>query len=224
MKKFFIFAVLALLPFFAKSQNFCPDSNHPHAIDLGLPSGMKWACCNVGSSKPEDYGSYFAWGETSTKSYYSWKTYIWCNGSGTKLIKYNTQNSEGMIVDNKKKLDLEDDAARANWHGFWRIPTPDEHGELRLYCEESFVTINGVFGIMYTSHKNGRSIFLPAAGYKSSDQIFYRGELGRYWHSSLLNNWKPAFAQNYSFPYLGGGAGSSNERYEGQSVRPVFGK
>ncbi|MCQ2319676.1 MAG: hypothetical protein MJZ90_12290 [Bacteroidales bacterium] len=98
-------------------------------VDLGLPSGLLWATCNVGADSPEDYGDYFAWGETETKSDYDWDTYKWCNGSYNTLTKYNTKSSYG-TVDNKTTLELSDDAARANWGGSWRMPTEAEFQEL----------------------------------------------------------------------------------------------
>ena len=129
--KQFIMAALALIPLLAGAQNnnsgsLCPDSNHPHVIDLGLPSNTKWACCNVGSMKPEDYGSYFAWGETSPKSRYDWSNYSWCRFSGNSkmLTKYNPKPPCG-TVDNRTQLELSDDAAHVNWGGNWRLPTKD---------------------------------------------------------------------------------------------------
>ena len=91
---------------------------------------VKWATCNVGATKPEEYGDYFAWGETDPKSTYDWSTYKYCNGSSSTLTKYNTDNSQG-TVDNKTTLDLSDDAARANWGDSWRMPTDAELTELR---------------------------------------------------------------------------------------------
>ena len=88
-------------------------------VDLGL--SVKWATCNVGASKPEEYGDYFAWGETQPKSNYDWNTYKWCNGSNDTQTKYNTKSNYG-TVDNKTTLDLSDDAACANWGGNWRMP------------------------------------------------------------------------------------------------------
>ena len=100
---------------------------HEH-VDLNLPSGLKWAAYNVGAIIPEDYGDYFAWGETLPKNYYYWNTYKWCNGTQTTLSKYCSDASYGNhgFTDQKTVLDLADDAARANWGGKWRIPTDDE--------------------------------------------------------------------------------------------------
>lgn len=86
------------------------------AIDLGLPSGLKWASCNVGASSPEEYGGYFAWGEIEEKSDYSWDTYKWCKGSSESMTKYCTNSNYG-TVDNKTILDPEDDVAHVKWGG-----------------------------------------------------------------------------------------------------------
>lgn len=152
------------------------------AVDLGL--SVKWATCNVGASSPEEYGDYFAWGETEPKEVYDWSTYKWCEGTSTTLTKYNTISSDG-TVDNKTVLEPEDDAATANWGGAWRMPTDAEMTELREQCTWTWTTLNGVDGYKVTSKSNGNSIFFPAAGrrYISSDTpIRYHGY---YWSSSL---------------------------------------
>ena len=202
------------------SNSLCPDNRHPHIIDLGLPSGTKWACCNVGSSKPEDYGGHFAWGETSTKSNYDWSTYRWCNGSSSTLTKYNNDSSQG-TVDNRTQLELSDDAARANWHGSWRTPTIAELEELKANCSYTWTTVNGIKGGKFTSRSNGRSIFLPAAGdLRNGTLLYYRGECGVYWSSSLYES-SPDDARGLYFHSDGVGT-SSGLRIYGQSVRPVL--
>jgi hypothetical protein len=192
--------------------------NHEY-VDLGL--SVKWATCNVGASKPEEYGDYFAWGETQPKSNYDWSTYKWCNGSYDTQTKYNTNSSYG-TVDNKTTLDLGDDAARANWGGSWRMPTDAELTELREQCTWTWTTQNGVYGYKVTSKKSGytnKSIFLPAAGYRSGSSLGSAGSDGDYWSSSLLTV-IPSDAWYVGF-------GSSNVyrdyyyRYYGFSVRPV---
>ena len=200
------------------SNSLCPDNRHPHIIDLGLPSGTKWACCNVGSSKPEDYGGDFAWGETSTKSTYDWSTYRWCNGSNTTLTKYNNDSSRG-TVDNKTQLDLDDDAAHANWHGSWRMPTIAECQELIDNCSYTWITANGVKGGKFTSRSNGRSIFLPAAGWRFGTSLDYCGESGYYWSSSLYES-HPYLAR---YLYFDSDGVYTNDDYRGygRSVRPV---
>ena len=145
-----------------------PNTGNHEYVDLGL--SVKWATCNVGASKPEEYGDYFAWGETQPKNTYDWSTYKWCNGSYDTQTKYCTKSSYG-TVDNKTQLELSDDAARANWGGSWRMPTDAEMTELREQCTWTWTTQNGVYGYKVTSKKSGytnKSIFLPAAGYRSS--------------------------------------------------------
>ncbi len=186
-------------------------------VDLGLPSGTLWATCNVGASKPEDYGDYFAWGETETKSTYNWSTYKWCNGSYNTLTKYNTDSSHG-TVDNKRVLELADDAARANWGGAWRMPTYDEMHEL-TDCTWTWTTQDGKNGYRVTG-STGTSIFLPAAGYKSySDSPHQAGSHGYYWSSSL----RIADTDNaYDLYFYSGNVNTNNDYREyGQSVRPV---
>ncbi len=186
-------------------------------VDLGLPSGLLWATCNVGADKPEDYGSYFAWGETTPKSDYNWSTYKWCNGSETTLTKYNTDSYYG-IVDNKTVLDPEDDAARANWGGAWRMPTNDEMKELKDNCTREWTTQNSVNGYRVTG-PNGKSIFLPAAGYFYNVSLYNAGSRSGCWSSSLDTDY-PSIAYGLSFRSVGVFMGRYGRDY-GLSVRPV---
>ena len=141
--------------------------NHEY-VDLGLPSGTLWATYNVGASKPEEYGDYFAWGETAPKNEYSYNTYKWCKGSNKTFTKYCTSSGYG-TVDNKTELDSEDDAATVNWGSNWCIPTEDQIKELynSSYTTTKWMTLNGISGRMITSNKNGKTLFLPASGYYS---------------------------------------------------------
>ena len=157
-------------------------------VDLGLPSGLKWATCNVGATKPEKNGNYYAWGEIVTKKTYKWSTYKWCSGSRTTLTKYNTRSYDG-TVDNKTVLDLEDDAARANWGGKWRMPTDAEWTELINNCTLTWTEdYNGTYvnGQIVTG-TNGNSIFFPMPGHHSNGDLLYDddGYWGGYWSSSL---------------------------------------
>ena len=172
-----------------------PNTGNHEYVDLGL--SVKWATCNVGASKPEEYGDYFAWGETQPKSTYNWSTYKYCNGSYNTLTKYNNSSSYG-TVDNKTQLELSDDAARANWGGSWRMPTRAEQGELRENCTWTWTTQNGVNGYKVTSKKNGNSIFLPAAGYRDVSSLSNAGSLGNYWSSSLFSG-SPSRAYDLDF-------------------------
>ena len=187
----------------------------PQAVDLGL--SVKWASCNVGATKPEEYGDYFAWGEVKPKSVYDWSTYKYCNGSANTLTKYNSYSSYGR-VDNKSTLEAQDDAATANWGGAWRMPSKAEQDELRTKCKWVWTTLNGVNGYKVTG-PNGNSIFLPAAGYMNGSSLFNAGSFGDYWSSSLRTD-SPYGAYNVLFfsDYVDWG---SNYRYYGLSVRPV---
>ena len=186
------------------------------AVDLGL--SVKWATCNIGASSPEEYGDYFAWGETQPKDYYDWSTYKWCNGSSTTLTKYNNRSSYG-TVDNKKTLELADDAARANWGGAWRMPTDAEMTELREQCTWTWTTLNGVNGYRVTG-TNGNSIFLPAAGYRLGSSLGSAGSYGYYWSSSLRTDY-PICAYFVYFGSSNVGRGYNNRRNIGNPVRPV---
>ena len=144
-------------------------------VDLGLPSGLLWATCNVGADTPEDYGYYFAWGETQPKSDYSWSTYQY--GDGSTFTKYT--GSDGLTT-----LLPEDDAATANWGSGWRMPTQAEWQELLNYTTHIWTTQNGVTGRLFTA-TNGNSLFLPAAGYRGGTSLYSAGTYGDYWSSSL---------------------------------------
>ncbi len=190
-------------------------------VNLGLPSGLKWASCNVGATAPEDYGNYYAWGETETKTDYSWATYKYANGAYDKLTKYCTNASSGDdgFTDDKTTLDPEDDAAHVNWGGEWRMPTDAEWTELRNNCTWTWTTQNGVEGYLVASETNGNSIFLPAAGFRYDTNLTYAGSYGDYWSSSLDADgsdlaWFVYFYSDHVRRYY-------YYRYGGHSVRPV---
>jgi hypothetical protein len=206
--------------FATEESESCTDGNHVHAVDLGL--SVKWACCNVGAGSPEGYGSYFAWGETSSKSDYDWDTYKFRTSGddwdNVKFSKYNTDSDYGPI-DTKTTLDLIDDAARSNWGGSWRMPTYGEQDELREKCTWTWTTLNGIKGYKVTSKSNGNSIFLPAAGYRNGTDIFPAGSYGVYWSSSLSSDgpFHAYFLDFYSdYVYWDG-----YDRYYGHAVRAV---
>ena len=188
-------------------------------VDLGLPSGLKWATCNVGANKPGNEGSYFAWGETTTKYNYGWSTYRYCSDdSGYTFTKYNTKSYYG-TVDNRTLLEMSDDAARANWGGSWRMPTDAEWTELRNNCNWTWTTQDGKNGYRVTSRTNGNSIFLPAAGGRNEGSLSGAGSYGDYWSSSLISV-GPYYAWNVYFNSGGVYRGDFYRCY-GQSVRPV---
>lgn len=190
-------------------------------VDLGLPSGLLWATCNVGADSPDDYGDYFAWGETETKSDYDWDTYKWFNGwfnGSENLTKYCTKSSYG-IVDNRTVLEMSDDAARANWGGDWRMPTKEEWQELEDRCTWTWTTQGGKSGYRVTG-TNGISLVLPAAGFRNGTSLLNAGSYGIYWSSSLDTDYPNyayfmGFDSGFVFPQY------SNYRYYGFTVRPV---
>ena len=140
-------------------------------VDLALPSGLLWATTNVGANRPEECGSFFAWGETKPKSEYSWATYKYANGSETTLTKYCNDSSYGN-VDYKEVLEEQDDAATANWGKPWRTPTLGETQELINYCSWTLTTQNGISGYKVIG-ANGNSIFLPAGGVMQYDWSYF---------------------------------------------------
>ena len=147
-------------------------------VDLGL--SVKWATMNVGATSPEDYGDYYAWGETSTKSYYDWSTYFdSANKKGTKFHKYGNYWKTKRI-----RLELSDDVAYVKWGGNWRMPTEKEFNELREDCIWTWTTQNGVKGYRVSSKWNNNFIFLPAAGGRTKSSLFGVDMYGEYWSSS----------------------------------------
>lgn len=179
-------------------------------VDLGL--SVKWATCNVGASKPEDYGDYYAWGETTTKSDYSWETYKWCKGTDDTMTKYCTDSDYG-TVDNRTTLTSSDDVATVKWGSKWRMPTREEMKELDEDCTWTWTTQNGVRG-MKVKGPNGNSIFLPAA-------VFSFGKVyGSYWSATLYEDFnKRAYRRGFN----DGGYywGDWLDRCDGLTVRPV---
>ena len=200
-------------------------------VDLGLPSGLKWATCNVGATAPEEYGDYFAWGDPEPyyssqwpltwkdgKSGYSWSSYQWCNGSIKTLTKYNYDSSYGTI-DNNTVLDPEDDAAHVNWGGSWRMPTDTEWTELRTECTWTWTTQYSKYGRLVIG-PNGNSIFLPAAGYRRGSDHRDTAYYGYYWSSSLYTD-GPRYAFSVYFYWDNAPLRYIDDRCFGFSVRPV---
>ena len=149
------------------------------AVDLGL--SVKWATCNVGATSPEEYGNYFAWGETETKTTYNGNTYFDTTDGGSTFTEYTAGG--------KTVLDLEDDAAAVNMGGVWRMPTREEISELLTKCTWTYTTTyndKSVKGYVVTSQTNDNSIFLPAAGYQQTQSsVLMGGSIGYYWTSNL---------------------------------------
>lgn len=197
-------------------------------VDLGLPSGTLWATCNVGADKPEEYGSYFSWGETDQRSNYRWADYKYCRPCTTyyAMIKYCTSKELSYYgnVDYKTELDAEDDAATVNWGSEWQMPSKAQFEELMnyTYTTSTYVTAkNGKSGVMIVSIGNGNQIFLPCAGRYEGTDSYDTGIYGHYWSRTLditTNNLAEMMCLKYYNHYS---YSSSNPRYYGCSVRPV---
>ena len=180
-------------------------------IDLGLPSGLKWATCNVGSNNPEDYGDYFAWGETTTTSEYT------LENSLTYGLSISELQSQG-IIDGDYNLTPSHDAATANWGGTWRLPTKAEMEELKNNCTWEWTVQGGKNGYKVTG-PNGNNIFLPAAGCRNGSSLYYAGEYGDYWSSTPYDSY--SYYAWYLYFYSGVQYMNDYYRYRGLSVRPV---
>ena len=178
-------------------------------VDLDLPSGTLWATCNVGAEKPEDYGYYYAWGETSTKNSYSSSNYNWYIGSDESFGKYGDYAN----------LDLSDDAAYVNWGSNWRMPNDYDFRELinTHNTTTEKVTQNGVIGLKITSKSNGKSIFLPTAGYMNGSTLIGAGTNAYYWSSETYDEGRVCYLHIQN----GDVTVSDCSRYMGQSIRPV---
>lgn len=201
--------------------NLCPDSNHPHMIDLGLPSGTKWACCNVGASSPMGYGGYYSWGETEEKGVYNDVTYKYSTGidetgNGWYFPDTDYTNIGSSICGTQY------DVAHVIWGGSWQMPSYEQFQELldNTYC--GWTEVNGIMGEKLTSRTNDCSLFLPAAGRFIDSEILERGEYGYYRTGTLDSTFDGNAFYWYFFDnlsYWGWG-----NREPGFSVRPVVSK
>ncbi len=190
------------------------SSDEIEAVDLGL--SVKWANMNVGAKTPSGFGSYFAWGETKTKQFFSWNTYTWSKGDSPSLTKYST-------LDRRTQLALSDDAARANMGGDWRMPTVDEYDELIDNCKWEWTNKDGVNGYKVTSKKNGNSIFLPITGFRFYGDVQFRAINGIYWTSSLYTaNPYKAWCLEFNFSDVKVHYGDlTSNRFSGRCIRAV---
>ena len=182
------------------------------AVDLGLPSGTKWANMNVGAESPEDYGGYYAWGETEEKDWYDWSTYIHCDGSSL------TCHDLGADI-----AGTEYDVAHVKWGGDWGMPTEGQIKELLANTTSEWGQVNGVYGYRLTSKAagNSNSIFIPAASYRSEGSLRYAGSFGYYWSST--QSYRNDFAYYFQFNSFDPPMGNYDwgVRSVGNSVRPV---
>lgn len=198
---------------FTLSEKDTREGDSVEYVDLGL--SVKWATCNLGATKPEEYGNYYAWGETEPKTDYRWATYKFTEDGNDYVTKYT--RSSGLTV-----LESDDDAATANLGSPWRMPTHAELQELLDKCTYVEETLNGVKGLRVTG-TNGNSIFLPAAGDRYDSDTYDAGTMGYYWSSSLvavdINNDDNAY---YLLAYsVSSHASGGQARTRGLTIRPV---
>ena len=180
-------------------------------VDLGLPSGLKWATCNVGASAPEEYGDYYAWGETEPKTDYT------TISSLTYKISFRKLKNSG-IVDESGNLTKEYDVASTTWGDSWRMPTDDEFQELISSCKWNFAAMNGINGYLVTG-PNNKNIFLPAAAFRQNSTVENLGEFGDYWSSTVV---KELSGVSCSLGYSSKTYGRRRyARYAGRTIRPV---
>lgn len=223
MKKHFLFLAMSLVAALSfascdkdeKEESSNGDenqisSNHEY-VDLGLPSGTLWATCNIGAEIPEDFGDYFAWGETDP------------NADGYKF-RVEGEASDSMSrynrADNLRKLLPEDDAATVNWGKEWRMPTQEDFEELSANCEFKWITINGIIGAKLTA-KNGNYIFFPPAG-RGDDYgsgTVYVGTSGFYWSSSFYSCARYFYTNSKTAGYSD--CGNRQYRSTKMPIRPV---
>ena len=179
-------------------------------VDLGLPSGLKWANCNLGASSPEKTGKYYAWGEVTEKQSYNWNTYSFYKDSA--LVKYTS-------TDGFTALESADDAATAILGSAWRMPTKEEFAELYNNCTKEYTSQNSVNGYRFIG-PNGNNIFLPMAGGRDGEGLLSNGESGFYWVSTLYSD-----APEYAWGFILEPAScyeTSYYRMLGQTIRPVY--
>ena len=190
----------------------CPDDNHPHLIDLGLPFGTKWACCNVGAKKPEERGGLYSWGETEEKSDYSWKNYKHCDGGSKTMHRFSSSISG-----------TENDVAHMKWGDNWQMPIYEQFIELLNNCKKEFITIGEVKGYRFTG-PNGASIFLPSEGSSEGLVMFGvdMGSIGYYWSSNQCPSYLP-YAEVLTFSSNKNPHADNTYCNNGHCVRPVYG-
>lgn len=191
------------------------EANGHTWVDLGLPSGTLWATSNVGADVPGEYGDYFAWGETTPKAEFNFENYKYYDNATKRYTKYYFNSNDG-TGDNKTRLDVEDDAARANWGERWSMPSFEQMKELIKYCTRQWSCQDGNIGTLFTSEKNGKTIFLPAAGERRYYEFNGIASEGCYMISEFFNNGPNSVIRFFKEDYDGYGG-----RPFGYSVRPV---
>lgn len=195
----------------AVEAGLCPNSFHPHLIDLGLQSGIKWACCNVGAKNPIEFGDYYAWGEVTTKDDYSIDNYYWYDSNA------NTYTSIGDDIAGNTC-----DVAYVKWGHDYSMPTSDQFKELIARCLYQRVTINGVVGGKFTG-PTSNSIFIPFAGCQDENGTNCVGSEGNYW-SSTVTPTEEGLGYGSNILYINSSranVGTHWRQYVGRSIRPI---
>lgn len=207
----------------------CSNGQIVEVVDLGIPFGTLWTKCNLGATSPEQYGTFFAWGETSSKTEYTDKNYAFIDPERKKINKYvpiedqwNKANYDG-----KNTLEPQDDAATVLLGSDWHIPTLKDYQDLLDCTEKTWCKLNGVWGFKFTGTRKGfenNSIFIAAAGCLDFEKHLFEGQYGLYWSSTVDNvdytcakvlwmdnkNGKNVTVQK-----------SIKDRYNGLPIRPV---
>lgn len=193
-------------------------------VDFELPSGLKWATCNLGAELPTDIGDYYAWGEIETKNYYDWTTYKYCeNGDGnTGLTKYISiqDRSNKKPADGLGTIEASDDAAHVKLGEKWRLPESGEVTELMQHCAISLECINGIYGYKLISKKTMNDeyfIFIPGGGYKTNGEVYGTAEC--FWTSTLVQGYRSNLAY-YGQP-IANMSVNNKDRCYGLTIRPV---
>ena len=184
-------------------------TTHP-SVDLGL--SVKWATVNVGADNPWDIGDRYAWGEITTKTFYDWTNYVWCNGTYSSLTKYCSNANYG-TVDNKTVLEPADDAARVVWGGPWRMPTKAEAQELFDHCTWTAETNHGVNGYRATA-ANGESLFFPFNGQFDESGLHNTTDEVQIWTTECTDTY-------YAYRFRQYGVDANNHKHDGLCIRAV---
>ena len=215
-KKIFVLFIMSII--LCSNNGFSQSLNGHEYVDLGLPSGTKWAKCNIGAKTETDFGYYFAWGETNPKNSFTEENYNY-----EKQESY--VDSDGFTHNRDKNIvcisgDSKYDAATANWGNGWSMPTKEQFDELIYKCNWEWVSKNGVYGYKVTGN-NGKYIFLPAAESRQWPNLLNEGEQGDYWSGSLNKN---RYGNPYHLYFFSSGPGMDDSfGFYGYSIRPVYG-
>ena len=194
------------LSFTIYNYSFCPNEKHPHAIDLGLPSGTMWACCNVGASSPDAFGGYYAWGEVEEKESYSWDSYTLFDDEKGQMSFIGDDIAGSRY-----------DVASVEWGASWCMPSKDQITELKDRCLLlKWISYGGKNGLVMIG-PNWNTLFLPAAGHRSYDYLSFEGTNGYYWSSSQRDLYDAYFIL-FSSDYI---TYNFSTRTNGLPVRPV---